>query len=147
MKVLQTVLALTLGAATIVMGFASAQMFAVIGVNTELAEKMGGVNARLDGIERDLTQHGIQFTSLNKTTDAILARVEKLSARQTMFETDPVMLLSKWGIKTEGHYTAAFVKGDLYVFPGGDLEEAALVQAGFVKEPLSPVLVGYRPPQ
>ena len=122
--------------ATVVLGVASAQLFSQVSQNNELFSRIGAIDEKITNINA-------RIDSTDKNIGAIKASMLVVQKRLTVAETDPIAMLANMGIEATPGFTAAFVKGRVYLFPVTGDAEQKLIQAGFHQEQITPVLAGY----
>ena len=97
---------------------------------------LGGINVRLDGVERRLERVEAAVTDVGGKIDQILQRIQTA-------EADPIQLLVKSGIPAMPGFAATNVGGRMVLFPKTPEAESQLVSSGYEKQQLSPVIFGY----
>lgn len=117
----------------------------------ELKGSLGGISQQVatsqKDIERDIqnarTEIDRRMDGIEKKMDRSIEQVGSLIIRTREIETDPSTVLVRHGIAPDTAYGFAWVEGKAYLFPKTPDAEVRLLQAGYKKEQLSPVLYGY----
>jgi len=139
-----------LGAATLVIAVATAFMVAQMGRTDAAIADIGKIQGDIkvvkediESIRKDMADNTDLLGKLAEGQGEIKASLLEIRTRTFEAETDPEKLMARMGIEMSEGFSAAYIKGKVYVFPRNEQGVMLLKDAGYVPTQITPVLAGF----